>query len=208
MTDPWVRIAGSGPVGLACALFMVRRGVPASRILLDPAPGLSQTLAPGLAARVLAISEGSCQLLSRIIELPAAGLIGRVEVSLFGHLGRTRIDACDLGVSALGRVIRYGSLLEALRQRASLHEWSDAPADTDTVAVTVHAEGDTGDDARVREFHQSALLGEVHAPHAPASRQSVAFERFTPNGPLALLPLPFRLRTIGIFASARTRAIS
>ncbi|HMS78184.1 MAG TPA: FAD-dependent monooxygenase, partial [Burkholderiaceae bacterium] len=37
---------------------------------------------------------------------------------------------------------------------------------------------------------QSALLAEVRAPHAAAALHDTAFERFTPEGPLALLPLP------------------
>jgi 2-octaprenyl-6-methoxyphenol hydroxylase len=193
MSEPLWRINGAGPVGLACALFLLRRGVRASAIALDPLPVAGEPLAPGLAARVLAVSHGSCQLLSRIATLPAAGRIGRVEVSMSGHLGRTRIVADELGVPALGQVMRYGALLDSLRQAAAPHHWASVAADPDParhIELTIHAEGDAGDDARVREFDQSALLGEVAAPLAGSDHLQTAFERFGENGPLALLPLP------------------
>lgn len=193
MIEPVWQIKGAGPVGLACALFLVRRGVPASTIALDPLPLPSPPIPAGLAARVLAVSHGSCQLLGRIATLPQAGRIARVEVSMSGHLGRTRIVADDLGVPALGQVMRYGALLDSLRQAAAQHHWASVPADPDTtgrIALTIHAEGDAGEDARVREFDQSALLGEVAAPQARTEDLNTAFERFGDSGPLALLPLP------------------
>lgn len=193
MSNALWRINGAGPVGLAFALFALRRGVPAAAIALDPLPVANQAIAPGLAARVLAVSHGSCQLLSRIATLPAAGRIGRVEVSMSGHLGRTRIVADELGVPALGQVMRYGALLDSLRQAAAQHHWASVPADPEDagrIALTIHAEGDAGDDARVREFDQSALLGEVAAPQAHSDHLLTAFERFGEHGPLALLPLP------------------
>jgi 2-octaprenyl-6-methoxyphenol hydroxylase len=184
---PW-RVVGAGPVALAFALFLVRRGVPARAIALDPSPASDAPIPPALAARTLALSHGTRQLLERIATPPAAGTIERVEVSLRGHAGRTRIVAADLRVPALGHVVRYGPLVGALREAARAHRWAeagDAPA-----PLVVHAEGDAGDDADVREFDQSALLGEVHAPRAAPSLHATAFERFTPEGPLALLPLP------------------
>jgi 2-octaprenyl-6-methoxyphenol hydroxylase len=184
---PW-RIVGAGPVALACALFLVRRGVPAGSIALDPAPQSDAPVPARLAARTLAIAEGTRQLLDRIATLPPAGTIARVEVSLRGHAGRTRIVAADLGVPALGHVLRYGPLLDALRQAARLHRWAEPAAGP--AALTIHAEGDPGEAADVRDFGQSALLGEVSAPRAAPALHATAFERFTPAGPLALLPLP------------------
>ena len=185
---PW-HIVGAGPVALACALFLVRRGVPARRLALDPSPSLEAPVPPALGARTLALSNGSRQLLERIAALPATGRIERVEVSMLGHAGRTRIDASDLGVTALGHVVRYDALLQSLRRAARAHRWADAPP-RDPAALVIHAEGDCGEDASVREFDQSALLGEVSAPLAPPGAHATAFERFTPYGPLALLPVP------------------
>ncbi|MEI7447909.1 MAG: hypothetical protein WCK28_23680, partial [Burkholderiales bacterium] len=69
---PW-RVAGAGPVALAFALFAVRRGVPASRIALDPPPDPDAPVPPALAARTLALSHGTAQLLSRVATLPPSG---------------------------------------------------------------------------------------------------------------------------------------
>lgn len=187
---PRWRVVGAGPVALAFALFAVRRGVPAATIVLDPPPADDAPVPPALAARTLALSHGTAQLLARVAPLPAAGRIARVEVSLRGHAGRTRIVADDLGVPALGHVVRYGPLLQALRSAARPHRFASPADEGATDALVVHAEGDAGADADTREFGQSALLGEVAAPQAPPALAGTAFERFTPEGPLALLPLP------------------
>ena len=91
---------------------------------------------------------------------------------------------------ALGHVVRYGALTGALRAAASAYRWAPPAAPGTAAALLIHADGDAGDDAHTREFGQSALLGEVSAPQAPAALHGTAFERFTPEGPLALLPLP------------------
>ncbi len=37
MSAAWVEVRGAGPVGLALALFLVRRGIDSRRIALEPA---------------------------------------------------------------------------------------------------------------------------------------------------------------------------
>ena len=194
-----IRIVGSGPSALAFALFTLRQGFAADRLALErfdaPPP-------PGLAGRPLAMSAGSWQLLGRIADAPRATPIETVEVTVLGHPGRTRITAAGMGVPALGYVLRYADLLGVLQQaaaRTGLRATDRAPEvfdrhgapvqlpDDDAATLTVHAEGDTGDDAATREFGQSALLAEVAVEPAHGT---VAFECFTANGPLALLPLP------------------
>ena len=193
----WVRLRGSGPVALACALFLVRQGIPASRIGLDAG---QQDIPEALNHRILALSEGSLQLLDRVSARPVGGCIQRVEVSMRGHWGSTRIRADELGVPALGLVVRYPALIKALRQAAASHAWQghradDSPASSrsarsgDQTPLLIHAEGDPGQEAQVREFDQAALLAEVAAPHAPADAAGSAHEKFTAHGPLALLPL-------------------
>lgn len=178
-----LRIEGSGPVALACALFALRQGYGTDDIDLafDPSPVPSS-----VAGRVLAISEGSWQLLSRIMTLPRAAAIETVDVRVLGHPGRTRITAHDMGVPALGHVVRYGDLHEQLARAARDARLARTVTAGEPEAI-VHAEGDTGEDARVREFEQTALLAEVTVG---SSHTGTAFECFTAHGPLALLPLP------------------
>lgn len=178
-TMPRIRVIGTGPVALAFGLFALRRGVPAARIALDA----DRTPLPArLAARTVAISHGTRQLLDRVIRFPDAGTIGVIDVSMPGHAGRTRIRASDFDVPALGYVVRYAALLDALREAADRHRWDDAQGPQ--ADAVVHAEGDPGVDARTRDFEQWALLTEVEAERPG----HVAYERFTRNGPLALLP--------------------
>src|SRR5690606_34753890 len=96
------RIVGSGPVALACALFMARAGIDAQRLVLRlPATGEARPAdaparptdaapRPGKAPqRMIAISDGSRQLLSRVMTMPDGGTIERIEVVLAGRSGRT-----------------------------------------------------------------------------------------------------------------------
>lgn len=194
-----IRIVGSGPTALAFALFAIRQGFAPDRLRLER---FDTPPAPALAARHLAISAGSWQLLGRIARAPRAASIGTVDVTVLGHPGRTRIDARELRVPALGHVLRYADLLGVLQQaatraglRASVppvelvdRDGSRFSIDEDAAAMlTVHAEGDPGDDAERREFGQSALLAEVEVRSAHGH---TAYECFTADGPLALLPLP------------------
>jgi 2-octaprenyl-6-methoxyphenol hydroxylase len=183
-------IEGVGPVGLACALFLQRLGVAADRIAL---PLATTMLAPTLANRTLALGLGSWHLLSRIIQLPAAAAIEQVEVSLAGRMGKTRIRAHDLKQTALGFVLDYQSLQQALddaTQAAGLvavPSTQPAAAPLPSVCLRINAQGDPGDAVSQREFNQQAILARIHCPLLP---RHVAFERFTDEGPLALLPLP------------------
>jgi len=197
-----LRIEGRGPVALALRLFLARQGFAEDTI--DHAVGSADPLPPALAARSLALSLGSLQLLGRIIDLPPAAPIRRVEVSFSRGRGVTSIDADDLGASRLGAVVRYGALHEALSgalAMATMPERSTAAgqgsrtnqasqtADTGPSGPTIRirADGDPHAAARTLDFRQSALLAEIEV-----SRElpDVAFERFTPDGPLAILPLP------------------
>ncbi len=190
-----LRIEGRGPVAIALRLFLARQGFAAQSIAHD---AFSGQLPAAVAARPLALSLGSTHLLSRIVTLPEAAPIRTVDVSLAHHAGRTRFRAPDLDAPILGCVVRYAALHRALRaasQRAD--EASAAPSPLpfppsppvdEADEILVRADGDPrSPSARTLDFHQSALLAEVLVERdAPG----VAFEHFTTQGPLALLPLP------------------
>jgi 2-octaprenyl-6-methoxyphenol hydroxylase len=168
-----VLIRGAGPVG--CALALALRGSSLTVGLVAPAQAKP-------AFRPIALSYASRLILERLgawSRLEATP-IETIHVSQQQGFGRMRMDAADAGVPALGYVTEYASLLGALREQAEafLVE-DDVPA-----RCVVHAEGGAPD-AQEKRYAQDALVARVRT--RPAS-STIAFERFTSEGPLALLP--------------------
>lgn len=202
-----IAICGGGPVGQALALLLARRGVPAQRIALIDAKPLDQAAKD---PRSIALSFGSRQILEELGAWPlACSEIHQIHVSRRGHFGRTLIDRAEYGVPALGYVTRYGTLVAALGTEtkragiaplrpahvASHNEGADAvelrfdSGTTVTSHILVMAEGGLFTEQAVkalrRDYEQTALIAQVRVAAPPAHR---AFERFTQEGPLALLP--------------------
>ncbi len=217
--DVDLAICGAGPIGAAFALFLRERGVEADRIALIDARTAEAAAADD---RMIAISHGSATLLARLgawrpgIE-PRATAIDAIHVSHRGHFGRTVIDRHDYGVPALGHVIRYGDLTQALAAALARRGVEvlrplriagiDVAGDDLRVTMTstdggtrslvarhaVHAEGGLFDlqqrRAIHRDYEQSAVTAFVTLRDRPADAlAATAFERFTDDGPIALLP--------------------
>ena len=175
-----IRIVGTGPVSLLLRGLLARQGFAPHELACDPVP---DELPAWLAQRAIALSLGSWQLLSRVAHPPLSAPIATVEVSLRGSAGRTRLTAEELRAPALGHVVRYEALHHALRKSFP----SPFPLPPSLPTVTIVADGNPGDDGRSRDFDQAALLATVRVS---SPQEGVAFERFTEEGPLALLPLP------------------
>ncbi len=198
-------IVGAGPVGMTLALALA--GSPYSIRLID---GRRRDAWAG-DPRALALSHGTRQLLEGLgaWNVHAATPIETIHVSQRGGFGRTLIDAADYGIPALGYVLRYRDLAATLDARIAAVQRIDnstvsavkAGRDAAEIALEcggeirriaarliVHAEGTPGQDADVRvyDYRQHAVVAEVRPLAAHARR---AWERFTPDGPLALLPL-------------------
>ena len=200
-----VLIIGAGPVGMTLALALAGG---AQRVLLvDRRPRGAWADDP----RALALSHGSRQLLERIKawNARAATAIRKIHVSQRGGFGRTLIDADDYDTPALGYVMRYSDLADELDARLGSDQIL-APCTVDTIEtdgdeavvtvtnegrsrrinarLVVHAEGtpDNEADVKVRDYRQHAVVAEVSTT---TGHQLRAWERFTPDGPLALLPL-------------------
>ena len=174
-----VLIRGAGPVGCAVALGLHGSGL---QVALHAAPAAQAAPAP----RPIALSHASRLILERLCAWdglrPAP--IELVHVSQQGGFGQTRMRAADAGVPALGYVVDYSELATALQARVRELGLREAAQDCAARCV-VHAEG-AAEDAEEKRYAQDALLGSVElAPPCGAT----AFERFTPHGPLALLPL-------------------
>src|SRR5258707_11853147 len=102
-----VLIRGAGPVGCTLALALRASGL---RVAIADAA----VTPPGF--RPIAVSYASRLILERVgawSGLPATP-IERIVVSQAGSFGRTRLDAADAGVPALGYLTEYAALAERL----------------------------------------------------------------------------------------------
>jgi len=209
-----ILIIGAGPVGMTLHLALAAGGQ--KSLLLDrrPRPAgstLGVCEAQQTDPRALALSHGARQLLEQVNAWPtrAATAIETIHVSQKGGFGRTVIDRADYDLPALGYVVRYRDLAAALATQLSADALLDGveilditPAD-DLVTVSlrhagqerrfetnvlIHAEGTPDDDpdVKVSDYDQHAVVCEVTPNPGHGKR---AWERFTPDGPLALLPL-------------------
>lgn len=206
MTTPAydIAIVGTGPVGCALALSLARRAPdPARIVLLGPAPA-PRTEGQVIDPRTLALNHGSRTLLESLGAWPArAAEIHTVHVSQAGHLGRTVIDRRDLDVPRLGCVVSYDEVLAALHAAAGasgVQRMFDRPgrpqpgrpvrlpvgAATIEARAVLISDGERPQGLR-REYGQHAVLCTIQAARPQPGR---AFERFTRDGPLALLPHP------------------
>lgn len=198
-------IVGGGPVGSALALALRDSGL---RIVL-----LEARAAGGGDARPLALSYGSRLILERLGVWPAlaatATPIRNIHVSQRGGFGRVDLAASEAGFSELGYVVDYGRVAHSLAQAAAATSascltgarvtatHSDDPARVNfeyegeqrelTAALVVLADGGAAGESitEVIDYQQCAVTARVvsERPH-----NNTAYERFTAQGPLALLP--------------------
>ncbi len=225
MTDIDIAICGAGPVGLAAALLLVRQGVPPGRIAVLDAKSAEQAASD---PRSIALSYGSRQILEQLGAWPiAADEIHQIHVSRRGHFGRTLIEREALHVPALGYVTRYGAVTAALgaaAQRAAIpmlrpkkveriDETQDAVRltlsdGTLQAGIAIQAEGGLFDEQEDKGLHrdyaQRAVVAQVWSS-APVPQR--AFERFTEEGPLALLPQDGGYALVWCVRPARAEAL-
>ena len=182
-----IAILGAGPVGCALALLLRAGGrsvALAERRQRDDATAAARPIALSHASRIILERAGAWSAL-------AVTPIETVHVSQAGGFGQTRMTAADAGVPALGYVIDYGALAASLRARVAAagiaieDAGSGAESERREALLVVHAEG-TGAGAEEKRYQQTAVVALVSIE--PRARNA-AYERFTPDGPLALLPL-------------------
>ena len=214
MSDYDLLIAGGGPVGAAAALAVRDCGLQVG-LAGSPLP------APSDDPRPIALSHGSRLILERLgvwDQLPSPTPIERIHVSQRGGFGRAMLDAGEARLPALGYVTDYSRLAAVLSgaveraggcrlMRGPVAHVSASPehvvARIDTgsgleeVSARLLALADGGGLAharvRVRDYGQSVVTARVDCeiPH-----RNVAYERFTPEGPIALLPMGERLALV------------
>ena len=214
-----VAVAGGGAVGatLACALAdsgsRVLLADPSSGAA-DPSPAFApRPLAVSLASQRVLASLGVWEEIG-----PWATPIESIHVSEAGRFGAARLEAAECGIPSFGSVVAAGVLGTALRdavaRRSAIRRTGgrivDAHVSADLVTSRVIEEADgasfsfkasllvvadggrselrdaLGIDATVRDYRQCAIASVVSVR---APRVHTAFERFTPGGPVALLPM-------------------
>jgi 2-octaprenyl-6-methoxyphenol hydroxylase len=189
-----VAIAGGGPVGCALALALSGSAVSVARIAGEAE----------FADRPIALSYGSRLILERVGAWDSIrnNPIETIHVSQQGF-GRTVMRCADHGLPALGYVTSYSELVALLAGRTpasaeSLRDWKSAGSEVvlricrgekeagmRTRLLVLADGGHNRNTPHVRDYRQQAIVAEVTAEHP---RGGVAWERFTAEGPLALLP--------------------
>ncbi|HCN72641.1 MAG TPA: monooxygenase [Pusillimonas sp.] len=199
-------IAGAGPVGSALALMLARYALAPERIALVGASFGRRDASPDSAPdpRSIAVNHGSIELLRKLQAWPPQYRpIETVHVSQQGRLGRTLIQHADLDVPELGGVVGYTDLSACLHSALEKTGVSciegkhaglqmNALPEIHTQAHRIQAYvGVQSDGVRPKglekQYDQCAILTVVKAGEP---RAGWAFERFTQQGPLALLPHP------------------
>jgi 2-octaprenyl-6-methoxyphenol hydroxylase len=188
-----VCVRGAGPVGCTAALALRRGGL--SVALVDPqlAAAAFRPLALSYASRLILERVGAWQGL-------AVTAIERIIVSQAGSFGRTRLDAADAGVPALGYQTEYAELAAALRAPLADVLMAVAPQ----ARCIVHAEG-AAQEMPGKRYRHDVLVGSLETDPPAAG---TAYERFTADGPLALLPLARRYALIWSLPSGRARELA
>lgn len=206
-----VLIIGGGPAGAALALAL--RDSDLKVMVLEARSDFSGPADP----RALALSHGAKILLQRLgvwDTIAGATPIETIHISQRGGFGRAVLTAAESGVPALGYVVNYSALNvalhQALRQVNPLYLCGAAVSEVKTtpgfgvakfeyagecheVTANLLVLADGGRSlARVPgvarhtvDYDQTAVICHVGTGQP---RRNIAYERFTPYGPMALLP--------------------
>lgn len=204
-----ILIAGGGPVGAALALALEGSGHSVVLAEARSADSGGAGSADSGDARPIALSYASRLILERLNAWSGFPVtpIETIHVSQQGGFGRTLIRAADCGLPALGYVASYNELQQSLRAapcsarrlfgaRLTAFDGTTATVQTQdgefafAPRLTVFAGGARIADGRTaptyrKDYRQTAVVAWVKAAQAHRGR---AWERFTPEGPLALLP--------------------
>jgi len=213
-----VVLVGAGLVGAALALALAPQGLRIALIEAQPLGRMEQPGYDERSTALSFASVQILRSLGLWPAVAAhASPIRHIHVSQQGGFGVSRFDAQEMGVDVLGQVLPNHALISAfldhLGRQADLVVHAPARVTAvhqDAARMRVRGEGPNGsfelhsrllvaaDGAEStvrgllgvgvtrREYGQSAIIANVTPSIAPQGR---AFERFTPDGPIALLPL-------------------
>lgn len=211
-----VAIVGGGLVGASLALALAPTGL---RLALIEGASPDDARQPSFDDRTTALGNGTRRIFEALGVwpriAPQAAAIRRIHVSDAGRFGFARLEAAALGLEAFGYVATNRTLGAALRERlaavpglelrmparcveARVHADHVALV-TDPGAAPIHARLAVAADgaksllreaaglaAETEDYGQVAVVAHVTATRAA---DGTAWERFTPQGPFAVLPL-------------------
>lgn len=213
-----VVIAGGAMAGMTLALALDTLSLSQLRIAVVEPFTVDHLAHPGFDSRSIALSFGTVEILKSLCLweqiAPVATAIKHIHVSDRSHAGMTNIDHGDISVEALGYVVELadvGRIYQTqLEQRPSIsllcpdsvHE-IERTASHNVVTLQsgeqlecrllVAADGAIssccqalGFELKQHDFDQVALIANIRCQQAHQGR---AFERFTEQGPVALLPM-------------------
>lgn len=202
-----IRVIGAGPAGLIFALLNARKTFQIMLHEKDPEDFFAQQ------SRALALSPSSMEILSEIGISPDQDSsfvpIKTIHTSQKNSFGRVLIEDDD---KELGYVIRYKNLMKLLLDKTKANKYIKIIFESEI--LTINDEQDFFTDAKNKiykydfllfsdgigkllsntfEFENDPdmddLLALVAEIHTELNHQNCAYERFTVNGPIALLPL-------------------
>ncbi len=204
-----IAIIGGGPVGTALALALRESGL--KIVVLEARKSEEQNTDP----RALALSYGSRLLLDKLNvwkKIEQVSPIKTIHISQKDTSGITLLFASEMRVPELGYVLPYNALQATLHQEllntsvqylesatvsrlesnsdsATLIYQHDGSEHQLKVRLAVVADGgkllEESNPPNIREYGQTAVIGHVTCTSA---QPETAFELFTAQGPVALLP--------------------
>lgn len=208
-----ILVVGGGPVGLVLALLLAKQGLPSTVLEARPQGAANQdtrALALSYGTRRILEKLGVWDALAQ-----HATAIKHIHVSQKGSIGRSVLRAEDYQQEALGYVLSYGALCTELNAQlakfSAIQFVDEAQVEaihydaneaqvryrrhdevlTCSTSLAVLADGGrsleqaAGLQRDTKEYGHDALISKVSAelPH-----NNIAYERFTADGPMALLP--------------------
>lgn len=210
-------IAGGGMTGMTLALAITELTQGQVPVSLVEGQALDSKVHPGFDGRAIALAAGTCQQLTQLklwdLIADKATPITEIHVSDRGHFGQTRLQHQDYGLPALGQVVELYDvgrrLYSKLQQCPSIslycpQQVQQVEPQRDAIRVKldnghwlhgqllVIASGSKSSLAEQCgfswysvDYQQTAVIANVRPAQPHRGR---AFERFTEQGPLALLP--------------------
>jgi 2-octaprenyl-6-methoxyphenol hydroxylase len=203
-----IRVIGGGPTGL---IFSLLNAQEKHKIVIHEKLNINALLQQ---SRALALSASSIDILKKININPKNDLnfipINKIHTSQKKSFGRVVIDQSKS--APIGFVIRYDQLIKALLEKISVNKYISIHFESEIVSMDVKKSFFKGIDNKKYNYNflifsdgignllnnqfefsvdnemsnYSALVCEVTTQ---LKHQNIAYERFTPDGPIALLPI-------------------